>query len=201
MRPGRVALAAAALYVPVVLAAASAGAGSVREFLSYVWQFYLPRLSSMTPTIGPDDYDVREAFTDRLYGTLAQLEVVLPHGLATFVYWFLIAGLAALVAVLVRRRAQLRRRADVAVVLGIAIPALLLGLHLAAYRAMLGNPADPIITARYLLPLVSLFAVAVGLVLRELPRRVAPAAAGLLLAGAVAMQLVSIGLLVERFYA
>jgi hypothetical protein len=166
-----------------------------------VWQFYLPKLGFMNEAIGPHDYGFRAAFTERLYGTLAQLEVVLPHTLGTWLLWLTVLGLIALVVALVLQRDSVRRDAPIAIVLGTTVLALLLGLHLAAYRGMLSFPSDPIITARYLLPLLPLFGAAIVIVARVLPRIGASVFAGLVLAGGVALQFVSLGLLWERFYA
>jgi 4-amino-4-deoxy-L-arabinose transferase-like glycosyltransferase len=200
-RPLRIAAAFGAAYVLIILVASTWGQGSLREFASYVWQFYLPKLGFMNPSIGPPDYGFRRAFTERLYGTLAQLEVVLPHTLGTWMLWLTVLGLIALVVALVLQRDAVRRNAPIAIVLGATIIALLLGLHLAAYRSMLTSPGDPIITARYLLPLLPLFGAAIVIVARALPRTGAAVFAGLVLAGGVALQFVSLGLLWERFYA
>ena len=201
LTPAIVTCSLAAAYSVVVLALATRANGSAREFLSYVWQFYLPKLSFMTPKIGPSDYGFRQAYVERLYGTLAQLEVVLPRGVEAWLYWITIAGLIGLVVALVIRRASVRRESASAWVLSLTIFSILLGLHLVAYRAMLGTPGDPIVTARYLLPLLPLFGVALALIAKALPARVAGAFAGFVLAAGVALQLGSIGLLVERFYA
>jgi hypothetical protein len=187
--------------VPLVLGLAGRGPGSVREFGSYLWQFYLPKLGSMNTTIGPVSYDVRSGFVDRIFGTLAQLEVVLPPPIEDVAWWVARLGLVALVVALVIRRDALRRNAGLAVVFVTAIWTLLLSLHLVAYRAMLSNPGDPIITGRYLLPLVGLLGVAVAIVGSVLPRAVRAAYSGLVLAAGMAIQIVSLGLLVERFYA
>lgn len=174
------------------------GKGSIREFVSYLWQFYLPKLGFMTPTIGPDDYGFREAYVDRFYGTLAWLEVTLPSTLEQVLWWVSLAALVALAVVLVRRRAAIR--GEEAATFGLAIIALLFGLHVAAYRALQHDP-DPIVTARYLLPLLPLFGVAVALLVRELPRRLVGVGIGLVLAAGAALQFTSLGLLLERFYA
>lgn len=199
--PIRLAGAVTALYALIVLVLAGQGSGNVRQFGSYVWQFYLPRLGFMNPTIGPPNYGFREAYVDRLYGTLAQLEVVLPHRAEQALWLLSVVALVALVVVLVRSRDAVRRRLPEFLVLLSAILALLLGLHLAAYRAMLGNPGDPIVTARYLLPLLPLFGAAIALIAGALRPRAAAVFTGLVLAGGVVLQLESLGLLVERFYA
>jgi hypothetical protein len=192
---------AVVIGVPLVLGLAGRGPGNVREFGSYVWQFYLPKLGFMNTTIGPVTYDVRSGFVDRIFGGLAQLEVVLPATIEDVAWWVACLGLVALLVALVIRRDSLRRNAGLAVVFVTAIWTSLLTLHLVAYRAMLSNPHDPIITGRYLLPLVGLLALAVAIVGSVLPRTLRAAYSGLVLAAGVAIQIVSLGLLVERFYA
>jgi 4-amino-4-deoxy-L-arabinose transferase-like glycosyltransferase len=184
-----------------VAAVASRGDGSPREFVSYVWQFYLPKLGFMDPAIGVSDYDFGEVYVGRFYGTLAQLEVTLPHTLDRVLLWATLAGLVALVAALVAQRDAVRRNADVAAVLLVAVASLVLGIHAVAYRAMVVQPGDPIITGRYLLPLVPLFGAAIAVVARALPRRAAAGFAGAVLAAGVCLQWTSLGLLLERFHA
>jgi hypothetical protein len=58
-----------------------------------------------------------------------------------------------------------------------------------------------VITGRYLLPLMSLYGAGLALALTWLPRRVAAAGGGALLAGLCLWQIGSLGILVERFYA
>src|SRR5204863_1565162 len=107
----------------------------------------------------------------------------------------------ALLVALVHQWRSVRRESAVAWVLGLTIFALLLGLHVAAYRAMLTTPQDPIVTARYLLPLLPLFGLALALIAKALPARAAGVFTGFAFVAGVALQLGSIGLLVERFYA
>ena len=67
---------------------------NVRELLSYVWQFYLPKLEFMQPTIGIPNYGFREVYIQSFYGDLASLEVEFPRfvtdllGLATVLLLF-----------------------------------------------------------------------------------------------------------------
>lgn len=173
---------------------------SVREFGSYVWQFYLPRLPFQDPMIGPD-YGWDVAFVETFYGVFGSLEVLYPAGVYDALAWASLAGLAALAVVVVRRRADLRRRWDVVAVLALLIAVVVFALHFAAYRALLSNPADPIIVGRYLFPLIALFGVAVAYVVSALPRRAAPYAAGTVVAAGMLLQLAGLGLTVARFYA
>jgi len=178
----------------------SAGAGNLRQFASYVWQFYLPRLPGMTPTIGPPGYGVRQAFVDRFFGTFAGLEVTLPPWSLDLLAAAAVVGLAALIAVLVRHRAALRARWAEAGVLLLAVVALLAALHAIAYRTLLGSN-DPVIAGRYLVPVIPLFGVGVALVVRELPARAAAFVSAVLVSGAVLLQFAALGAVAIRFSA
>src|SRR3954447_16639682 len=195
-----VALISAGVLIGATIANAN---GGLRQFGSYLWQFYLPRLPFMNPDpIGPAHHGFLRTYVDQLFGKLALLEVLPPNGVKRALQLFVLASLVAFAVVLVIRREALRRRADEVAVLGMAVFTLLAFLHLAAYRSMtLRNPGDPQITGRYILPLLALIGSAYALIALALPRRYAAAFAGLLLAGAVAVQLDSIRLLLERFYA
>ncbi|MEX2195744.1 MAG: DUF2142 domain-containing protein [Thermoleophilaceae bacterium] len=172
----------------------------VREFLSYLWQFYLPRLPFQDPMIGPD-YGWQTAFSDTFYGVFASLEVLYPESLYDVLQWLSVAGLVALAVALVRRRREIAPHGDVLVVLAATAAAVVLGLHFAAYRNLLSNPGDPIIVGRYLFPLIALFGVAVAFVVSSLPRRAAPYAAGAVVVAGVLLQLTGLGLSIGRFYA
>jgi hypothetical protein len=155
----------------------------------------------MTPSIGPPHYSFHQAFSDRFYGGLSHLEVTLPPSAADALWTASRVGLVAFAIVLVVRFASVRRNAALVLVLGSCVAALLLALHLVAYRAMLSSPGDPVIAGRYILPLVGLFGVAIGLVAAALPRPLSGAFAGAVVATGVGLQLASAGLLLERFYA
>ena len=47
---------------------------AIREFGSYVWQFYLPRFDWMGETRVPD-YDVHDVYIERFWGTFGSLDV------------------------------------------------------------------------------------------------------------------------------
>lgn len=172
----------------------------IREFASYIWQFYLPRLPFQDPMIGPD-YGWQVAFSDSFWGVFASLEVLYPQALYDLLRWAALAGLVALAVALVRRRAEILRHLDLLAVLAVTVGAVVFGLHFAAYRALLSNPGDPIIVGRYLFPLIALFGVAVAFVVSSLPRRAAPYAAGVVVAVGVVLQVVGLGLSISRFYA
>lgn len=174
---------------------------SARQLASYVWQFYLPKLGFMQPTLGPPDYGVREIITERYYGAFAQLEVGFSAGVYDVLWWAtLLVGALAIAALVVHHRA-LMEQWDVAVVLAVAVIGLLGLLHTIAYRALVGQPLDPIITGRYLLPLAALYGVGVALAVSLAPRRWGAAAGGAVVAALALLQLGSLGITLERFYA
>ena len=72
---------------------------------------------------------------------------------------------------------------------------------MSSYRDLLVNPSDPLFTGRYLLPLVSVLAMGVTVVVMALPRRLAPIATGVVIAFGVVLQLSALGITFVRFYA
>jgi 4-amino-4-deoxy-L-arabinose transferase-like glycosyltransferase len=169
-------------------------------FLDYLWQFYLPKLPGMAPPpfVG---WTVRDVYVDRLYGTFGQLEITVTPGVTDAVA---LAGLAlgagAVVAVVVHRRALLRLWPAVSVLVAGTVGTLLL-VHLQAFHDLRNDPSDPVITGRYLLPLLPVLGIGVAGVLRALPRRAFAAAGGLTMATCVLLQLGALGATITRFYA
>ena len=172
---------------------------SAREFLSYVWQFYLPR----TPV--QNDY----AFP---WGDLPLVDVWVTYGWAAFgwlevrfsawVYWVLATitaavGVGAAVAVVrARRRLDLRVTAFLALVFA----ALLAGLHWTDYKE-LERGAGGFMQTRYLFPIIGLFGLALAGAVSLLPVQRRPFAVAATVAGLLAFHVLSLGLVVERFYA
>jgi hypothetical protein len=171
-----------------------------RGFASYLWQFYLPRLPGTSPPPFRG-WGVRQVFVDRLYGTFGQLEISLAAWVTDVLAWVLFALLVAGVVALVARRRTARPSWPTFAVLASGVIAELLLLHLQAYNGLLDDPTDPVITGRYLLPMLPIFAVGVAALAGSLPRRVGAAAGGVALGGAVLLQLAAVGAMFVRFYA
>ena len=170
-----------------------------REFVSYIWQFYFPKLAEMAPKVGPD-YGYRQVYIDTFFGTFGSLEV----NYANWVYDLLQVGsaiglVALYTAVLARRQRVLSEWPLVALgaVFFIGLMAL---LHIVSYGALRGGGLDPVITGRYLLPAVTVFAGAVAFVVGSLPRRYASVVAGGLLAVFALLSLAGVGISWERFH-
>jgi 4-amino-4-deoxy-L-arabinose transferase-like glycosyltransferase len=173
---------------------------NVPGFWSYMWQFYLPPLPGMSHPIGPD-WDVENVYLNRFFGTFGQFEIGFPQHLLDAIRAALWVGVVLLIVGAWRHRRGLGKRGDVVLVLLAATVLTLIGVHAAAFHALLTNPADPVITGRYLLMLVPLYGLAVAGAMRVLPGRARALATGGLLAAIVLLQLSAFGLVVERFYA
>jgi 4-amino-4-deoxy-L-arabinose transferase-like glycosyltransferase len=173
----------------------------VRQFLSYIWQFYLPKLEFMQPTIGLQDYGFREVFVGGFFGDYAALEITLPPTAIDVLVVGMVLLLLGLYTIAVARWGSIRDWWDTAALLLTTGLSMILLVHLTSYRNMLITPSDPLFAGRYLLPLVAIFAVGVVTVLAALPRRLAAVGAGLLLGGQIALALSGLGLSLVRFYA
>jgi Predicted membrane protein (DUF2142) len=170
----------------------------VRELLSYLWQFYLPRLSFMPP-LRPH-WGIRQAFIDRLFGGYAQLEISPPSWVLTAIAVAAAATVASAAAGVVLRRRSGSRSAGALAVLAVAVVGYLLLLHAVAFNSLLSS-RDPVITGRYLLPLMPLYGAGIALAVGWLPRRAAVPLGAATLAGLTVVQLDALGLVFARFYA
>jgi 4-amino-4-deoxy-L-arabinose transferase-like glycosyltransferase len=170
-----------------------------REFVSYVWQYYLPRLPFETPFPGlefppPKGYDV---WFKQGWAAFGWLEVSWPDK----AYWPLAAVSLLVLAGAALALWRRRRSLDLPLLGFFALTslALVIGLHWTEYRLHEKDGAL-INQGRYLFPLVSLGGLIFAAALASLPARArAPALAagvGLL----AVLELFSIGLVAERFY-
>jgi hypothetical protein len=173
----------------------------VRQFVSYVWQFYLPKLEFMAPTIGLQDYGFREVFVAGFFGDYAALEITLPPTLIDLLTVGMVLLFVALYTLAVARWRSVRDWWDTTALLLTAGLSMILLVHITSYRNMLITPSDPLFAGRYLLPLVAIFAVGVVAVLAALPRRLAAVGAGVLLGAEIALAFSGLGLSLVRFYA
>lgn len=174
---------------------------NVRQFLSSIYQFYLPRLPDLRPRIGPE-YGYRQVFIETFYGVFASLEVRFRPRVYDLLQLFSALGLVALyTAAVVRRRRLLRAWPIVVVMLSLLVTTVFF-LHYVSYRALTGDGgSDPLIVGRYLLPMVSLFGVAIAFTVGALPRRVGPPVAAVILAGGVLLSLAGVASTMASFYA
>ncbi len=176
---------------------AHGAAFNARQFLSYVWQFYLPRLPFLTPFKTSPDLAVWDVWLRGALGTFGWLDV----SLAPWVY--AVAGVAiggigaAAVVLLIRRRSP--GTGPLLAFFALCLLALLGLLHVTAYRALIGG-GGPFLQGRYLLPLISLFGLAVGLVGGHLPIRVRAPAGVFVLVVLLTLQCASLGAVAQAYY-
>ncbi len=173
--------------------------GSPLQEISYIWQFYLPRLPGMTSYF-PGVSTIRQFWFDKLVGEYGWLDTDFSGWVYNLA--LILAGLIAALCVreLVRVRGALRARAAELAAYG----AMGLGLLvLFGADSYLEFPADTgaYSEARYLLPLAVLFAAALTLAARGAGRRWGPAVGALLVLLILAHDIFSQLLEIGRFYA
>jgi hypothetical protein len=169
-----------------------------RELLSYIWQYYLPRLPGQKPfAFAFDGHPAFHTWGRQIWAAFGWLEVKLPQNA-----YRALGGLTAVVgagAAVALWRA--RRRIDWAVAgfLALAVIALLAGLHWTDYH--IAKAGGEFIQGRYLFPVVGVGGVALAAAVSALPSRARGAVAGAVIGGLFAFHLLSLGLVLERFYA
>jgi 4-amino-4-deoxy-L-arabinose transferase-like glycosyltransferase len=166
---------------------------------SYLWQFYLPKLSfqqSFAATDWPPaGWNIWVKYS---WGAFGWLEVQWPEP----VYWLLALVTIALAAlalrVLFRRRATVDR--TLLAFFAIAAFALLAGLHWNEYK--LAQEQGALVNqGRYLFPLIGLAGLTAATVLVPLRARARAVSLGLLVGTLAVLDLFALGLVATRFYA
>lgn len=170
---------------------------NVRQFLSYVWQFYLPRLSFMQSFRTTPQLAVYDIWTRQGLGTFGWLNVFEPD----WVYRLgaVIAAVIAVAAAVIVGRRGLIRRLPLLSFFGLVLLALLVVLHVSEYRVLLAGGGQ-FNQGRYLLPVVGLLSLAVATVIRALPQRLRVAACGLTLTALLVLQVISLTTVVKAYY-
>jgi hypothetical protein len=174
------------------------GHESVLHEISYIWQFYLPRLPGMQSDF-PGLSTIRQLWLNRAVGLYGWLDTTFPQSVYQFalIPVLLIAALAA--RSLVASRAALRARLPelgVYTAMSVGLMALIGGdsnLHRTLEGAGYAQP-------RYLMPLLPLAAVVLALAARGAGRRWGPAAGALIVVLFLAHDVFSQLLVVSRFY-
>ncbi len=171
---------------------------SIRQFLSYVWQFYLPRLPFLTPLRTTPGLPADQIWVRQLTGDFGWLNVYEPHWMYP-VAGVALAGLAIAVLALLTRLRD-RRRVALLVFFSLTLLALLALLHVTEYRMLLITGFATFLQGRYLLPVVGLFGLAFGLIVLRLPRRLRAVACGLIVTGLLTWQVISLAAVVKAYY-
>jgi hypothetical protein len=174
---------------------------SLRQLFSSIWQFYLPKLDSMAPRLGPG-LGYRQLFVQQYFaGVFSSFEVYFPYWVYDAVQVSVALLLLALYTLGVLRFRSVRAHWPTLAILGGTAVCLVFFLHVASYRALVNGGDNPLIVGRYLLPMTGIGGVAVGAVVSGLPRRAGAIVGALVLVGMVALSVGALALNVERFYA
>ena len=167
--------------------------------MSYLWQFYFPRLSFMAPKVGPSFYGYRQVYIESFYGSFGSLSVDYRLVVYDVLQLAVAVGLAALyTTVVVRWRVVLANWPVVAV--GIMLPRRAHGapahrqLQLAAHLER--SCADRALS----LPAIALYGAAAAWVCSSLPRRAGLLVAAVLIGASALLAVGGVGLSLERFY-
>ena len=167
--------------------------------VSYMWQFYLPKLPFQGGIPQIERLPVFDVWVETGWAAFGWLEVRFPEPLYVLLALVTLVLVAGGIAAVVR----LRHRRTLLVLAGLFVftgLALLAGLHWVEYRTIV-NQGHSFNQGRYLLPLVPLFAAAAAGALSLLRPQRRAAAAGVLLGGLFVLQLASLSIMVARFYA
>ena len=190
----------AGAQVTSALASPAGGGTNWRELLSYVWQYYLPRVPTQTdfriPTID-GGFPMLKVWITHTWGAFGWLEVVFSEwvylALSGITGTLLVGGAVALV----RARRTLDLRA--AAFLALAFVALVGGLHWTDYHQI--KLGIGFMQGRYLFPVIAIFGLALAGAISLVPARRRGAATGVTAAFLLTFHVLCIGLVVERFYA
>jgi 4-amino-4-deoxy-L-arabinose transferase-like glycosyltransferase len=168
------------------------------HFGSYLWQFYLPRAGFLQPEPVSKDYGYDVWFRTG-WAVFGWKEVRLPDSVYSWLRWISYAVLLAAAVALVRRRVRIGW--PVAAFLGLTSLALVASMHWIEFRYIVERGGELFIQGRYFLPLLPLAACAGAAALTLVPNRFRGVVAGAGLAGLLGLQVLSLGAVLERYYA
>jgi hypothetical protein len=191
---------AVALHRPAVNTISSnsnASSFNPTQFLSYVWQFYLPRLSFLTPlreTAGLPIYDV---WIRQGWATFGWLDVTFPD--QAYAVLGAISAAVLVPAAFLLAKVVNRRNWAVVAYLALSALALLVFLHGADYRSLIAGQG-PLLQGRYLLPIVALFGLSVAFLTSRLPVAYQAAVCGAVLVALLTLQVLSLSTVMHAYY-
>jgi 4-amino-4-deoxy-L-arabinose transferase-like glycosyltransferase len=176
----------------------SGQAQSLSGLLSYTWQLYLPRLPGMLDWF-PAYFPLRELWLNGLVGRFGWLDYGFAGWVYTWALWVVVAVLIAAAVGVARARAALRRRTIELVAYVLMAAGLLFIIARSGYQARSAD--QPLFEqARYLFPLLALYAAVVALAARAAGRRWGPALGALLVVGAAGHDIFAGLITLVRYY-
>lgn len=169
------------------------------DYLAYVWEVFLPRLSFMTGHFATAGIPAFTIFVERGWGAFGWYDVLFPHWVyVVILVLMLIAPLLAVAAARVEL-AFVRRRAVELGIMGLIPIAVVAGFEAAFYTP--GMRSAVLEFGRYTFPAIAPLAVLVVCSLAALGRRRAPMAGVGLLVAMIALSYASQLLTLTSFYA
>lgn len=178
-------------------ATAPGGGSNLGEMLTYVWQLYLVRLPFMDDQFFGTPFD--DLWFKGFMGRFGWVEFSFPDWVYVVALVAVIPVLALGVAGLARNLGALRRRWPELGVYAIAAVGLLVFIGVLGYRYREANGSQ-FEQARYLLPLLALYAGLIGVAVRAGGRRAGPVLAVAVVTLAAAHSLFAQLLVLARFY-
>jgi 4-amino-4-deoxy-L-arabinose transferase-like glycosyltransferase len=180
------------------VASVTGGHGSLAGELSYMWQFYLPRLPGMRNDFG-EIFTTRQIWFKDAIGVYGWSDTFFP----SWVYGVALIPAGAIAALCIRalavgRTALRERAAELATYATMAVGLLVL-VAAAGYLAFPSRAAE-FTDARYLLPMLALWGAVLALAARGAGRRWGPAAGTLIVALVIAHDLFSQLQVIARYY-
>ena len=180
----------------VTVTTAASRPWQLNEQLTFLWQEYLPRLPFMTDLIpGVQPWQL---WFKGIIGRFGWLDYSFPAWVYPLALGAVtLMALAALKHLWDRRRRVLARAGEIAV-FALAAGGLMLAVGLVSYRWWLFDGKFE--QARYLLPLLPLFALLPALAVRGVGRRYAPVAGVVIVAAALGLSILAQLLTLARYY-
>lgn len=172
---------------------------TLRETLDYIWEQYLPRLPFMHHNFFPAGNPLIYVWLDGLVGHFGWLDYTFPAWVYMLAKWLLVPllGLALLAAV--RSRPAIRQILPLFACFAVMTAGLLAAIGYAGVRYQLST-GFPFAQARYLFPLLSLYALFTVVVARGVGSRWAPVLGAALVLLAMAHGLFAETLTISRYY-
>lgn len=167
------------------------------QFLSYVWQFYLPRLPFLTPSRTTPGLPVYDIWVRQATGVFGWLDVYLPDW--AYKASAVVAAGLGIASIGLVSRLRLRRHLALLGFFALTLLALLVLLHVTEYRTLIIGGGQ-FLQGRYLLPVVSLLGLAVGLIIARVPAALRPSAAAVALTALLVFQAISLSTVVHGYY-
>jgi hypothetical protein len=170
-----------------------------REFLSYTWQWYLPKLSFMQHDFFSGDPPFYEIFFKGFWANFGHLDTQFPDGVYTGLAFVTVAGVGLAGGYLYRARSRLLEVLPYTGLIVLTFASFALLVNLRSYLAFIQN-GSAFAQGRYLLPAVAGFGAIVVAAALSFGRRRGLVAATVMVVALACFNAFCLGLVMTRFY-